>query len=524
MNEIEPHNCEQHTCSSDMYAALENLERMFQAYRFCMNKHAANAVLFGMAIEAQMLALKMKAMLARWNKYLPFHEVMDVNFEHWLNTVSEWMEILGMNPSDEVSNKYLWLVGCREYMLDLYAQIEAYDEEGNLIARTPEFYEVDIKDDYQREMAAYMERTDELLCEMAETDIYQDDWRGDVNRMVIHTLRELVVGDKTMPFTHVGREIMEQIEQEIKGRFESLMEFSEVDDCALLALGNLQNQLCDLQALFNKALPNEMFIRLSTRLFYRHCMGSYREGETGVNKWRNNWPEAKVKKHAEKKKEELKKQLAAKSYGAELQEYISFDAPNLFRDSSFGRFLFKNRKELSIEDVKYIHKVCRELNLLNELISEERENVSDNSAPIRQLNAEEQEIIGKLEALVKRAHSWTHIGGEQVVAALHKALGLGPVFADTKQVEMSQALWALFRKRRGCDREKSLMVTWLNIVGYCVKRGFLSGGSPALAKRFFPKCGKDDYKAIDKGRNAENNKNFLAITPLLDACFRVGGC
>jgi hypothetical protein len=48
----------------------------------------------------------------------------------------------------------------------------------------------------------------------------------------------------------------------------------------------------------------------------------------------------------------------------------------------------------------------------------------------------------------------------------------------------------------------------------------MSGGSPALAKRFFPQCGSDDYKAIDKGRNAEN-KNFHSIIPLLDACFRI---
>ena len=121
---------------------------------------------------------------------------------------------------------------------------------------------------------------------------------------------------------------------------------------------------------------------------------------------------------------------------------------------------------------------------------------------------------------MKKAH-WGRVSVEQVIAALHKALGLGPVFADTKLVEMSQSLWELLKKRRGCDAEKSLMVTWLNIVGYCVKKGFLSGGSPALTKTFFPKCSKDDYKAIDKGRNAENNKNFLAIIPLLDACFRV---
>lgn len=518
MNEIEPHLLEQQTCSSDMLATLENLERMFHAYRYCMNGHAARAVLFGMSIEARMLALKMKAMLGRWNKYLPFHEALDVKFDHWYALVSEWVEILERDTSEETAGKYPRLVGCPEYMLDLYAQTEQYDEEGNLTARAPLFYEVDARDDYQQEIAAYKECMEELLCEMQMTDMLEDGWREDVDRMASGSLADAYVDSYTIPFrSEVNKDLAEQIEEQIRERFEALAEFTGVTDCALTALYDLQKQLCDLQALFDKALPNEVFIRLSTRLFEQHCTESYHKGEAEVNKWRNNWPDSKVKGNAGKKKEELKKLLAAKPYGDELQEYISFDAPNLFGDSCFGRFLFKNRRMLNISDVQYIHKVCRELNLLNGLIDTESPGTSP--APIRPLDAEELEIIAHLEALVERVQ-WQRITAGQVTAALHKALGLGPVLANPKLKEMSRSLWGLLKKRRGCDAGKSLMVTWLNIVGYCVKQGFLSGGSPALARQFFPKCGKDDYKAIDKGRSADNNKNFLAIVPLLDACFK----
>ena len=53
------------------------------------------------------------------------------------------------------------------------------------------------------------------------------------------------------------------------------------------------------------------------------------------------------------------------------------------------------------------------------------------------------------------------------------------------------------------------------IVGYCLRKGLLSGGSPALAKSFYPKCQEDDYKAIIKGKNGEN-ATFKALEPLLD--------
>ena len=499
-----------------MLSALENLERMFHAYRYCMNGYAANAVLFGMAVEAQMLALKMETMLDRWNRYLPFHEVMDVKFDDWQTQVSEWISVLSMNASEELDKKYEELVGCPEYMLDLYIRTKTYDEEGNPTVRSPKFYEVDIRNDFQQEMAVYTERRKELLSEMEEMDIKGFWWREEVSRMTFQSLADAYVSDNISGWDD---ESAKKLDRQIRRRFEALMEFTDVSDCALMALDNLQHQLYDLQVLFSKPLPNEMFIGLSMRLFYLHCQDSYREGEAEVNKWRNSWPEAKVKKNAEKKKEELKKQLANKPYGDELQEYIYFDAPNLFEDSNFGKFLFKNRKELYVTDVRYIHKMCRELNLLNGLIGTKGADTMLHPTPIRALDTEEQKIIDTLETLVKRG-KWKRLTDEQVTAALHKALGLGPVLADTKQKEMSQSLWALLKKRRGCNAEKSLMVTWLNIVGYCVKRGYLNSGSPALAKVFFPKCGKDDYKAIDKGRNAENNKNFLAIIPLLDACFR----
>lgn len=521
MNEIEPHKPGEQTCSSDMLAALENLERMFHAYRFCMNEHAANAVLLGLAAEAQMLAIKMKALLGRWNKYLPFHEVMDVQFDVWQRRVNKWIEVLNPSPSAEPDDEYPWLLGCREYMLDLYALTDQYNDDGNLETRAPQFYELGSKEDYQREITAYLECRDRLLVEMEEGEVEDDCWRTDVSSLAVQGLKEALVNDATMPYLSIrDKEAVENLERCIRERFDVMTQFDDAMDCALIALGSLQNHLCDIQALFNKALPNEVFIRLSARLFYLHCLNSYREGEANVNKWRNSWPEAKLRKNAEKKKEELKKLLQGKPYGQELEDYIDVDSPNLFGDSSFGRFLFKNRQELRVEDVRYIHKVCRELNLLNELLSEEGESVQTHSAPIRQLTDQEREILSKVMALAKKG-PWENVSQENAIVALQKALGLGPVFADPKHTELSHTLWELLKKRRGCDAEKSLMVTWLNIVGYCVKKGLMSGGSPALAKKFFPQCGSDDYKAIDKGRNAENNKNFAAVIPLLDYCFKV---
>ena len=112
MNEIEPIASGQRTSSSDMLTALQNLEQMFQVCRLCTNQVASDSVLMGMALEAQTLALKMKTMLARWNRYLPFHEVMDVKFDHWGQKVGEWIEALEPAPSEEMEAVTRALLGC----------------------------------------------------------------------------------------------------------------------------------------------------------------------------------------------------------------------------------------------------------------------------------------------------------------------------------------------------------------------------------------------------------------------------
>ena len=47
----------------------------------------------------------------------------------------------------------------------------------------------------------------------------------------------------------------------------------------------------------------------------------------------------------------------------------------------------------------------------------------------------------------------------------------------------------------------------------------MEGKSPALAKKFFPNYGSDDYKAIDKGRNTKS-MNQLRINTLINIYFK----
>lgn len=511
---------EAQTCSSDMLTVLNNLELMFEACRRCVNDSASRAIMMGMAIEAETLAIKMHTMLERWKLYLPFKEVIDVKFEVWMAKVSEWSDVLDFEDNEKLLRKYPWFAADSKYMIDLYDILPEAEENplgsGQMVpVEKQPFYTLNNTTDFQVETSDYMQRVDDLLEEMDGDDNEFDGWRSNISGYVMDILCERFVQSKCMPY---GAEYTKVVRQKIEDQFDTIRDLEDAQACCVMALGYLQNALIDLQALFDKALSSDQFIRLSTRLFYRHCVKDYQDGERQVTKWKNAWPEARMKVNSKKKIEELKKYLQEQHYGQELSEYLNFEAPNLFGDASFGKFLFNGRHELTVKDIQFIHRICREITLLNEMAGDMPKSEVINSAPMRQLTEQELQILNKLLQLVKKGN-WENTTEENIATGLQRALGVGAVLPKPEQVEQSNQFWELLKHRRGCDAEKSLMVAWLNFVGYCVKRGFLSGGSPALCKSFFPKCHQDDYKAIDKGKSGEV-KSVRAIYSLLDMCVK----
>lgn len=132
----------------------------------------------------------------------------------------------------------------------------------------------------------------------------------------------------------------------------------------------------------------------------------------------------------------------------------------------------------------------------------------------RELDNEEKAIVKTLLSLADKGDWRGGATADSIKLGINRMLGVG-FHLDAEMQPLSDALWKLLKERRNCDADKSLMVTWLNIVGWCVAHRYLSGGSPALCKTFFPRCGQDDYKAIDKGK-AGQPAAFKKIEALLE--------
>ena len=285
-------------------------------------------------------------------------------------------------------------------------------------------------------------------------------------------------------------------------------------------LACLKNELNELEEFFNSELKERQFTILACRLYHRDCKQAVKDAKSEVNKAHNSWPKRNVKVRAMQMRDKMKQQLLTHEIYQGLADYLDLDSPELFEEGTFGQFLFMNRHKLSIGDVQTVVKTLEIIRELNKFIYDGgSQPVKNKRALGRELTQEDRKIVRTLLSLVEKGRWRGGVTVSSIQMGLNRMLGVDYPL-DGEMLELSDSLWKLLKSRRSLDAEKSLQRTWLNIVGWCVGKGYLSGsGSPALCKEFYPKAGNDDYKAIDKART-EPPANFAKVVPLLERFLR----
>lgn len=183
-----------------------------------------------------------------------------------------------------------------------------------------------------------------------------------------------------------------------------------------------------------------------------------------------------------------------------------------------------------------IDSISRELCSMKDLgelfcaVEEEETNEENRGHKVKARNVMREEtkvVMGKChdmqegdQLILSRLQEWADktlwnegTTAEQVTTGLRSVLGVGETGLDDADARLSEKLWELLHKRRNCDAEKSLQLTWLNIVGYALRCKRIEGSAQQLCRSYFPAAEADAYKAIDKGRSGET-ACFNMIEPL----------
>lgn len=442
---------------SGLLLMLQNLETLYHCYCQLATDAARKSVLLGLTAEAGVLTLKLKAMRQRWVVYLPFQEVIDVHFEKWAEKVQSWNFGSQYEPSNGL-------------ILDLMGMAVEEPDPNNL----------------EKSVIAYFGKVDKALRK---------------------------------PLSEWQEKAHDGLNDELKKLLAQPYELTEVQAIATRTFAALYNELKELYEYFSSELKEEQFRVLAIRLYHRNCQNAIKEAHNEVVRAHNAWPQKYQRDHALQMKERVKAILMKDTLGEELKEYIDLDYPELFEDACFGQFLFKNRHQLKPEDCALIVKCCTMISELNRYVDPDGSARRRAQAAFgRQLDAAERNIVKKLLAWVEVAEWRAGVTVASFTLGINRMLGVGYPLEPDMQA-LSNDLWQLLKKRKNCDDDKSLTVTWLNIVGWCVKKGYLSGGSPALCKQFLKRPLPDEYKAIDKGKNGEPLA-FRKIEPLLERFLR----
>lgn len=438
---------------SDLYCLLVNLESMVRSYSTSATTMARLSILKAIGSETKLLTRKLSAMHQRWLIYLPFHEVIDVHFDDWAEKAEAWTESIKHDVNQPSTGFLLDLMGDK---------VDEPDE------------------DLPKEVNSYCAKIDKRLI------MKLDDWEGCNN--------EDENEDENL-----------NLNDDIEGEIEKVV----------LALAELRDKLTELEEFFSCELGQKQFIVLALRLRARDCRKVEKEAANEVRSAHNAWPQKYIKERAKQMKDNVKLELLKEEALAELPEYIDLDDPVLYDDACFGQFLFKSRQNLTTTQVQQMVKRLEIIRLCNEYM--------DPNGKLRkhQKNAQGRELTDEEKRIVKQLITWAERvewrGGatiDTITMGIKKMLGVGHNL-EGQSLALSDQLWKLLKTRRNCDADKSLMVTWLNIVGWCVRRQLISGASPALCKLFFTRCGQDDYKAIDKGKN-DPSASFMKIESLLE--------
>lgn len=306
-----------------------------------------------------------------------------------------------------------------------------------------------------------------------------------------------------------------RLEPEVQELMNSVQDEEAVYALCVKAIKAMVHELKELEDFFYSELKEEQFMVLANRLIYRDCKEAIVKAHQHVQKEKSTWPKPVLRDRAIGMKTEVKLSLMQSDMGDKFKEYIDLEYPDLLTDARFGQFVFRYRHKLSIEDVQNLVMSCTIIEDLNGIIDPNLKVKRALAKSVgREQTEEEKQIHKKLLALADKAEWRGGVTLESIKMGIGRMLGVGYQLEPDMQ-PLSEALWKLLKERKNCDAEKSMKVTWLNIVGWCVNQRFLTGGSPELCKLFFPRCGMDDYKAIDKGKNPP--KNFQKVEPLLKA-------
>lgn len=319
--QLKQHNNMENIKKSDILTILENIDKMLQCCTTMVNSIAGNMQMLAIAVEAQSLASKLKLAAERWRYKLPFKEACDVDFKLWEEKIKDWADEFFNLETGEEATKIEFFKPNADHFIDQYFH------ESKLIEMDVEecpFYMIDDAEEY-----------DDLLWDYKSViEEEENDWKKIIDNAAFDEIA------KNAEYSVLSDEDISMFKQILARMF-----------CLSVSLYILRLALHKAhKALLcpEEAAYKSLYERLSVAYFDKHID----EAKASFQGWLSKAPKKRQLKMLKEKLEKEKAKFFSGKWKEALEIY--FDIDKVLEGTDAGKFIFKYRKDLTLEEVGQI--------------------------------------------------------------------------------------------------------------------------------------------------------------------------
>lgn len=516
---------------TDIEVMLQHIDELLKLTRCSVNTTSGQLIAVATAVECISLSQKLQRMLDRWQVYLPFREAHDVNFKRWVARLSAAHKSLDSGVIDlpEVPYilDYIDLLDARTAVVGETESDDTDECSERLAIYAPRYAPTEL----QADVREYVARQDEQIERISQFSAEEEqEWSDLIDRQNLLILRQQYTDYLRLIYTsrslYSPQRYQEEVVPKAVNYLKTVANQPVMAYCLDMALSTLLDVLRQIDDLFSSTdLTSQQLQRLSLRLYFRHCPDADRLAAQEVHQWSMAWPARYRRDYALDKRAQLIDGLRQRYANPALHRYINIERPCPLSDPELGRFLFAGRLQFGIDDVKVLFTDSFLILHLNRLIDPEAAQADISAVG---LSPQRKQVYARLKELVRQAR-WRHgMTSERVLSAFAQLLlpsqtGAPADGTSAGTADMTDLFWNLLTIRRGCETGfRSLKLTWLNLVGYFISRGVLSGGNKSLCEQFFPsgstegRNNDNDRNHINKGADHRAPYDFQELRPVLD--------
>ena len=316
--QLKQHKKMENIKKSDILTILENIDKMLQCCTTMVNSIAGRMQMLAIGIEAQSLASKLNLAAERWRYKLPFKEACDVDFKLWEEKIKDWAYEFFCIENGEETDGIEFFKPNADHFIDQY------------------FHECQTMNTDNEERPFYMIdnaiRYNNLLLEYKiDIENKDNDWKKIIDNAAF---------DEIADYSDLSDEDNSMLKQILARMF-----------CLSVSLYILRLALHKAhEALLcpEEATYKSLYERLSVAYFNQHI----EEAKTSFQGWLSKTPKKRQLKMLKEKLEKEKAKFFSGKWKEALENY--FDIEKVLEGTDAGKFIFKYREDLTLEEVGQI--------------------------------------------------------------------------------------------------------------------------------------------------------------------------